>query len=434
MRRHDGVCTVETVDPDVPVVPLPLTQRLSTRQWTTVDVVVAALLALASIGAVVADTRQNHGVHGAALNALRIGLIVVACAALPYRRLHPKPVMAVITAASTASILVGARGPMMLAVVMAVYTVASLSPPRVSLRVVVMVITAVTVASLLANGWDAIATPLPILVGWLAGENSRTRRAYIAGVTAWASERDREREERSRRAVADERLRIARELHDVVAHTMSVVAVRSGVARVVVDTQPEEARRALEIIETTSRRALQEMRLLVGVLREGDAGRDYTPAPGMADLPRLVEEIGAAGVTVSVQVEGEPRPLPPGVDVSVFRILQEALTNVVRHAGGARARLLVRYQTDRVELEVSDDGGGRSGTARYPAYPNSSAAVATTPVATAVATKPAESQGHGLVGMRERVALFGGTLAAGATPSGFTVTAVIPTDDRTAPP
>jgi signal transduction histidine kinase len=278
----------------------------------------------------------------------------------------------------------------------------------VSLRAAVIVITAVTVASLVASGWAAIATPLPILVGWLAGENSRTRRAYIAGVTAWASERDREREERSRRAVADERLRIARELHDVVAHTMSVVAVRSGVARVVVDTQPEEARRALEIIETTSRRALQEMRLLVGVLRDDDAGREYTPAPGLADLPRLVEEIGAAGVAVDVHEEGEPRPLPAGVDVSVFRILQEALTNVVRHAGGAPARLVVRYQANQVELEVSDSG--------------------------TVVAVPTESQGHGLVGMRERVALFGGTLAAGATATGFTVAAVIPTDERMGQP
>jgi signal transduction histidine kinase len=193
---------------------------------------------------------------------------------------------------------------------------------------------------------------------------------------------------------------------------MSVIAVRSGVARLVLDTQPAEARESLSIVETTSRRALQEMRHLVGVLRQpDDVGPELAPAPGLAELPRLVEQIGQAGVTVDVEVTGDTRRLPPGVDVSAYRIVQEALTNVVSHAGPGRARCWIRYHPGDVELEVVDSGGSDLRPAP------------------AAGTGPdGNGSGHGLVGMQERVNLYGGTLSAGPYGCGFRVLARLPTD------
>jgi signal transduction histidine kinase len=448
MRAGTALGTVAVVDPELALLPLPLTQRLSVRQWTMVDLGVAALLAVTGVAGSIAGF-DGAGRQSPASEVVRVALILAACVALPARRRYPRAVLAIIAGAMVGLILVGSRGPIVLLVILAIYTVASVSPPQTSLWAAALVTAGVLIASVAATGAPSLAAPPLILVGWLAGENTRTRRAYIAGVTAWAAERDRQREERSRRAVADERLRIARELHDVVAHTMSVVAVRSSVARVVVDSQPEEARRALEIIEVVSRRAMHEMRLLVGVLRDGDATNDLAPAPGLADLSQLVAEVGAAGVPVDVHVEGQPRPLPAGIDVSAFRIVQEALTNVVRHARPADARLDLRYRADEIEIEVTDNGGGRPRVVTYPPYPslvgavpmarpntNGGAGDATSGPATAATAAPGASSdsstgsGHGLVGMRERVALFGGTFSSGPLGSGYRVTAVLPTDDR----
>jgi signal transduction histidine kinase len=413
--------------------------------------------------------------QGSLWQVVRYVLIIAIGIALPYRRHYPRAVLAVIASGMVGLIVVGNRGPLLLALVLAIYSVTSVSPPKASLRAAVLVTVAVLLAGLSASGSPSLAAPPLVLVGWLAGENTRTRLAYIAGVREWAAERDRQREERSRRAVADERLRIARELHDVVAHTMSVVAVRSSVARVVMDSQPDEARQALAIIEVVSRRALHEMRLLVGVLRDGEATTDLTPAPGLADLPGLVAEIGAAGVPVTVRTEGELRPLPAGVDVSAFRIIQEALTNVVRHARPAEARLDLCYRPDEIEIQVTDDGGGRPRIVAYPHYPTTITTTTPSPApspapalavvsplgrahgATASSPGPARatpgspvsapssgwqpsapsspsdptaSSGHGLVGMRERVALFGGTFVSGPEGTGYRVVAVLPTDER----
>jgi signal transduction histidine kinase len=199
---------------------------------------------------------------------------------------------------------------------------------------------------------------------------------------------------------------------------MSIVAVRSGVARMVLDVRPDEAREALGIIEGTSRQALAELRLLVGVLRghesqDGDADRE--PAPGLADLPGLIGRVHQAGVSVGLRVEGEPRRLSPGVDLSAYRIVQEALTNVVRHAAPARAELTVRYQPDEVMIEVTDDGsarGDRDDRGDRDAGP---------------AGRGQDGTGHGIAGMRERAAVYGGRLVAEPTTSGFRVLARIPT-------
>jgi signal transduction histidine kinase len=394
--------------------PVPLTQRLSSRHWAALDIFVAVILANASIvGTAVGDDRG--GPHGAVFNTVRYAAIIATCLPLPFRRKFPTAVLAIVTPAAVVTLALGVRGPTILVVVLAIYSVAATSPRRTSLTAAGAVIAAILFGELVAIGgpdWGGmVSTPPIVLVGWLAGENTRTRRAYLEGVADRAAEQERERDERVRRAAVDERLRIARELHDVVAHAMSVIAIRSGVARMVIDTQPDEAREALAIIETTTRRALKEMRLIVGVLRQGEsANGELEPAPGLGDISTLLTEVGLAGVPVDLHVDGEQRPLPPGVDVSAYRIVQEALTNVVRHAGKAKVDLAIRYLADELEIEVTDDGGGR--------YPEPRP------------TSDGDARGHGLVGMRERVALFGGRLSAGPQAGGFRVVAHFPTDER----
>jgi signal transduction histidine kinase len=225
--------------------------------------------------------------------------------------------------------------------------------------------------------------------------------------------------------VDEERLRIARELHDVVAHSMSVIAVQSAVGGHVMDTQPEEARHALAAIEATSRSALTEMRRLLGVLRQdGEPAGSLVPAPGLADLAPLVAQVGEAGLKVWVQVEGERGSVPPGVDLSAYRIIQEALTNVIKHAAAATACVKVSYEKGAVALEITDDGPGRrDGREAGPGR-------ADAPRAGAV-TSPF-STGHGIIGMRERVAVFGGEFAAGPrADGGFRVFARLPVPEVT---
>jgi signal transduction histidine kinase len=244
-----------------------------------------------------------------------------------------------------------------------------------------------------ASTW--IASLLAVAVAWLWGDNLRNRRARWAAMEERARRLEAEREERDRQAVTDERLRIARELHDVVAHSMSVIAVQSGVANHVIDSRPAQARQALATIEATSRSALVELRRLLGVLRQGDDPvASLEPNPGMAEIGRLADQIRSAGVEVELKVEGEPGDLPPGVDLSAFRIAQEGLTNVLKHGGGL-ARVLVRYSPGAVAVEIADDG--RAGT---------------------VDEAAGEGTGHGLIGMRERVAVFGGELTVGPVPGG----------------
>ena len=244
-----------------------------------------------------------------------------------------------------------------------------------------------------ASTW--VASLLAVAVAWLWGQNLRNRRARWAAMEERARRLEAEREERDRQAVTDERLRIARELHDVVAHSMSVIAVQSGVANHVIDSRPAQARQALATIEATSRSALVELRRLLGVLRQGDDPvASLEPNPGMAEIGRLAEQIRSAGMEVELKVEGKPGDLPPGVDLSAFRIAQEGLTNVLKH-GGNMARLLVRYSPGAVAVEIADDG--RAGTADE---------------------APVDGTGHGLIGMRERVAVFGGELTAGPAPGG----------------
>jgi signal transduction histidine kinase len=232
----------------------------------------------------------------------------------------------------------------------------------------------------------------------------RNRPEHTAKLEALNRQLAEERESRARWAVSEERSRIARGLHDVIAHTVSVMVVQAGAARRVAATRPEQARDAMTSIESTGRQALGEMRRLVGVLRNRDEPTTLDPQPRLADVPALVEQAREAGLDVDLDVWGEPRPLPAGVDLSAYRIVQEALTNVRKHAGPASVQVQVRYGPQSLHIEVADDG--RS---------------------SAVHAGTNGNRGQGLIGMRERVALYGGKLEVGRTPEGgFRVLADLP--------
>jgi signal transduction histidine kinase len=232
---------------------------------------------------------------------------------------------------------------------------------------------------------------------WLFGRIARARHLRLLAA-------EREQEQRARIAVGDERARIARELHDVVAHSVGVIVLQAQGARRVFERDPERAREALESIERTARTALADMRGSLGVLRREDDERALAPQPGVDDLNQLIEEARAGGLTVELAVEGERVPLPQAIDLSAYRIVQEALTNVIKHAGRAQARVTLRYLDDELEVEVADDGRGPPGRA-------------------------ADGSGLGIIGMRERVEAHGGRLDAGAgTNGGFLVRASLPLD------
>ncbi len=295
------------------------------------------------------------------------------------------------------------------AILVAVYSVAAYGDRWVSLAGLAAA-AAGSAAIQLTPGRFQWPTPVTntLIIGaaWLLGHFAHNYRAYAARLEERTAELEQAREELARRAVTEERLRLARELHDVVAHAMSVIAVQSGVGAHVADTQPQEAAKALAAIEVTSRAALEELRRLLGVLRrDSEPQGDLTPVPGLADLDGLLAEVAKAGLAVRLRVEGTPSQLPAGVDLSAYRIVQEALTNVVKHAGPARAQVVVGYRDQDVTVEVTDDGrGGGASTGDGQAM-----------------------VGHGLIGMRERVAAFGGDLEVGPRPDGgFRVAARLP--------
>jgi signal transduction histidine kinase len=229
----------------------------------------------------------------------------------------------------------------------------------------------------------------------LLGEAVRSRRAWLAEVRERLARAEAEREREATHRVEQERLRIARELHDVMAHTIAVITVQAGVAAEVLTEAPARALEALGTIRAASREAMVELRATVGVLRDGDGqAAPRAPTPGLAQLDGLLAATRQAGLQVETVVTGDPRPLPPAVDLTAYRVVQESLTNVARHAQATAATLTIRYQPDGVVIEVCDDGRGVSGA-------------------------PAAGQrGHGLTGMRERVAALGGRLEAGPGPAG----------------
>ena len=235
---------------------------------------------------------------------------------------------------------------------------------------------------------DVIFTPLLFSIVWLFAFGLSRKLEQARAAEERASRIEQQREEESRAAVAEERARIARELHDVVGHSVSVMTVQASGVRRLLKPDQEREREALLVVEQAGREALAEMRRLVGVLRRPEEAPALAPQPSLKHIERLVEQARESGLAVDVRIEGEASDLPPGLDLTAYRVVQEALTNAVKHANASRAEVVVRYSDGHLELQVDDDGRG-------------------------VSDGVAESGGHGLVGMRERVAVYGGELEAG---------------------
>ncbi len=260
---------------------------------------------------------------------------------------------------------------------------------------------------LVAQAFDFVLNLAMLLVAWALGVTTRSRHEQQAQLASHAAALEQQREDNARAAVFAERVRIARELHDVVAHHVSLMGVQAGAARRVMDRQPAKAVSALESIESTSRQAVVEMQRMLGFLRQEDEVDELLPQPGLGQLDGLVSQLASAKLEVDVVVEGQQRPLPRSVELSAYRIVQEALTNTLKHADADRVAVTVRYAASQLEVEVVDDGraAAQSGT---------------------------DSNGHGLIGMRERALLHGGELVTGRRPEGgFAVHAIFPLNGAT---
>jgi signal transduction histidine kinase len=304
--------------------------------------------------------------------------------------------------------ILGARQPVTistLAIFVGLYSVAVYARWRWTAPVIV-IIGGLVLLVLVPRSYQSVPSWASTLVGgtaiWLAGNTVRDNKARADLLAERAQRLEHERELATRLALADERQRIARELHDVVAHSVSVMVVQAGAARTLVTKQPARASEALLAVEGAGREALDELRRLLGLLRNAEAEPSLVPQPGLGQLDRLVERVSQAGLPVAVRIAGTPRPLPPGLDLTVYRILQEALTNALKHANGAACQVLVEFDERELRLEVLDAGGSNGATA-------------------------GSGAGRGLLGMQERVAVYGGQLQVGRRPEGgFGVRARLP--------
>jgi signal transduction histidine kinase len=341
--------------------------------------------------------------------ALNVALVLLQTLPLVVRRRAPFPVFAIAAAATAVQGTLQLRGPLFafLALNLALYSLAAYGERRLAVwgAAVWAVLLTVRLGYLVATTWPRVAVAgvydvvddyVLLAAAWTLGEGVRQRRTHAAELEDRAARLEREREAKARQAAVQERLRIARELHDVVAHSLSVIGVQAGAARLVLDADatPGRARAAVAAIEATASRAMTEMRRALGILRDTErAGVALAPLPGLGQLPALLDQLRAAGLPVDLTVVGTPRPVAQSVDLSLYRIVQEALTNALRHASASRAWVAVGYGAGAITVEVSDDGRGPPPAA-------------------------ARWQGAGTVGMRERVALFGGELQVGARPQG----------------
>ncbi len=379
------------------------------------DVALALFVAVMQVQAVIA--RVNFEPDGRPLSdfgGLGLILLVAPALALALRRRWPVPVFVVAAVASIVYYTLDfPDGPGWLALFVALYTVTAYGDGRRSIHIAGLGIVVLTVVWLIAArgiepqaaiGWVFFRIGAAVMSAAL-GESARTRRVIAAEATERAERAERAREEEARARVDAERLRIAREVHDTVAHAVAIINVQAGVTAHVIDERPEHARQALTLIEDTSAQALHEMRTILGVLRDPDNGR--TPHPGLDQIDDLRAQARTAGLDIDIDVTS-PLSLPSAVDSAAYRIVQESITNVIRHAGPTRVSVSVTQHGDDVEVRVIDEGprgrdGGSAGPAEVPAA------------------------GRGILGMRERCRLLGGDLAAGfRSDGGFEVTARLP--------
>ena len=329
------------------------------------------------------------------------GLLASALPLLARRRYPLGALVVLVAALPLAGDLYDETTAIFAAMLTAIYSVAAYADTRRAIAGLVLVLVAFGIG-MAADGKPEDIFFAGVILGpvWAGGRLVRANRRTADAMAGRAEMAEREREERARAAVAEERARIARELHDVVAHSISVMVVQAGAERRALGGERPGTREVLETIEQTGRQTLTEMRRLVGMLRTSDDELELAPQPGMEHVGALIDQVREAGLPVALTVEGERAPLPAGVDLSAYRIVQEALTNALKHAGPASARVRVRYGEDELELDIVDDGVGAG---------------------------DGDGGGHGLIGMRERASMFGGDLDAGARrEGGYAVRARLP--------
>jgi signal transduction histidine kinase len=369
--------------------------RSRSRLQLAADVAIPLVVAL-FLMSLVADYSDDEP---APLPLLGLLAAVAQGAALWWRRSHPVLVMAIALAGGLVIQLLAPEGVFAWAGLVAIWSLAAARPPSVSLPALALLLGLTALNFFTATVEDTLFAMGFSVIPWALGEAARNRRRAI--------------DQESRRAVSEEQARIARELHDVIAHSVSVIVVQAAAAGDVFDERPDRARAALRSIEAAGREALGELRRLLAAVQPGPEDEAQRPQPGLARLGELAAPLRAAGLDVAVRRDGGDagtEPLPAGVDLSAYRIIQEALTNTLRHAGASRAEVTVRREDGILELDVRDDGAG----ARAP--------------------EPESGGGRGIAGMRERAAMLGGTLEAGPLPEGgFRVHARLPLPEASSP-
>jgi signal transduction histidine kinase len=386
-------------------------ERLRTDRVILADSALALLLFGLGFWEVVAEPLEDDVVEGPlALNLVALGLSTLPIAA---RRRAPLAAAATVFGAIAVRALVADPleiYPPFLAGLVVVYSVAAYASARSAVLGAALSAAAVAVAAARGSGGDAAPALVPalILLGvvWGLGRVVGARYSSARAIERRAAERDRRAEAEARAAVAAERERIARELHDAVSHSLALIAMQAGGAQAILRREPGRAEQSLHSIERAAREGLTEMRRLLGLMGTDSAQGDLSPQGGIDQVGAIVERARDAGLEVELRVEGEPRALPPGIDLSAYRIVQEALTNAVKHAGRCHAAVSVRWRPGAVELEITNDGASGSSDLR-------------------------RSAGRGLIGMRERAALVGGELEVGPTEDGtFRVWSRLPLEAR----
>ena len=390
------------------------------------DLALAVALAVYNVGSLIPETKQ--------LQLPYVALLLVVLQALPliWRRRWPVAVFFAVGIPRTIYDQLGLNfAPIPLGPAIAYYTIMDRSSTRVRVAISALLLVGIVRSQMLpghSEPYDFFVATLQFVVAGTLGMLSRTHRAYVSEIEARAEQAEAERDRQVALAAADERARIARELHDVVAHHVSLMAVQSEAAAALLPGRPAEASKSVEVIGRTAREALTELRRLLGVLRGPayvDGRVNTSPSPSISELDDVLGQVRQAGIAVQLRVEGSPSRLPPGVDLAAFRIVQEALTNTVKHSGAGEAAVTVSYEPGYVTVSVTDSGNGRVGVT-----------VDDTPRRTRVARagvrdggrpRLAGSGGFGLAGIAERVASCGGKLTVGPGDSGgFAVTARLP--------
>jgi signal transduction histidine kinase len=376
------------------------------RHPQLVDGVLAILIGLLGTGAIIGPQLP-----------VRLPITLLLILPVAFRRRYPGPAFVAAVLAGGFQVAVGAGlSGADLAIVVLLYTLAAYRPRRESIAGLLTCLAGSVIAVVAwgtLNLGPTLADRLFVgsvmfggtaLIAWVLGDSMRYRRAYYAALEERAARLEAERDAQAKISAAAERARIARELHDVIAHNVSVMVVQADGASYALRSEPERARQALAAISSTGRQALAEMRRLLGVLRSGDSGADLAPQPGLDQLRELLDQARAAGLSVSLRLEGAPHPLTEGAELAAYRVVQESLTNTRKHGGIlAAARVTLRYEPDGLLVQVTDDGRGD--------------------------TAPGDGAGHGLTGMRERIEMYGGSVEAGPLPAGgYQVVARLPAE------